>query len=146
MTTHVFFGNLFHRCTRKHLDSVASSILFNAAILTTDEQWSKFINMVNAADGTLEQRCASLHLFGESALNLLKIGLEMLTPEEYRDLERWSLIPVENLCLRCTSCNNKAEIEYEESFISHTDPANPLTTIKTCEKCETRTKHRLDAL
>ena len=81
-------GQAFHRALRKHLSGDASSIAWNAINLTTQEQWGRFIDAVNAETGTLEERCHKVVIFGESALNLLAIGLRMLTPQEFAILER----------------------------------------------------------
>ena len=86
-----FHANRFHWALRKCLDSQASSIAWNAINVTTEEQWGRFIDAVNKVEGaTIGERCEDIFLYGESALNLLMIGLEMLTDGEWEVLEKYS--------------------------------------------------------
>lgn len=86
----------FHTALRKSLDSVASSILWNAVYLTTEEQWDRFIREINEKEGSLAERCRDLYLYGENALNLIMIGLKMLEDGEYEVLEKHSMMEEEN--------------------------------------------------
>lgn len=89
----VFVPHDFHRALRKCLDSDASSVCWNAINLTNPEQWARFISeMEKYEEGSLEDRCRGLFLYGESAMNLLNIGLRMLTSEEYKVLEEYSMV------------------------------------------------------
>ena len=85
-----FDASGFATALRKMVDSKASAVAWNAIQLVTDEQWVRFINAVDQAEGSLEERCRSILIRGEAALNLLALGLEALEPSEYEVLEEWS--------------------------------------------------------
>ena len=91
--TKIFVPHGFHRALHKHLDSDASSICWNAINVTNSEQWGRFIDSVNQCDEeSLEACCRGLYLFGESIMNILAIGLRMLTSEEYKILEEYCMV------------------------------------------------------
>jgi hypothetical protein len=57
-----------------------------------DEQCARFVDGVNQGTGTFKERLRGLHLYGESALNLLMIGLEMLHDGEIGVLECYAFV------------------------------------------------------
>lgn len=82
----------FHALLRKALDSVASSICWNVINVIDGERWARFCRAVNKSKAeTLRERCLEAAAWGHSDENLLRLGLEMLTGNEWAVLEKCML-------------------------------------------------------
>ena len=82
------FGEIFHTALRKSLDSTASSICWNAVYLLDKKDWEDFLKAVSSADPLTRQACEDAIYCGNAARNLFRIGLKMLTDEEYEVLDK----------------------------------------------------------
>lgn len=85
-------GYGLHVCLRKALDGNASSILWNVIYLM-DEEWESFLYNI-CKDGVqpgffTKEKClaASRELMGKHVGNIFRVGLDLLSDEEYKILE-----------------------------------------------------------
>ena len=85
------FAELFHTALRKSLDSKASSICWNAIHILEGDAWGDFVHNVVSGKGKklTKKVCVDAIEYGRADRNLLRIGLEMLTDEEYGILDKW---------------------------------------------------------
>lgn len=93
----VFFGLLFQRALRKSLDSVASAICWNAIYLIDDSTWQEFCRQVRYSEGPLWSRCAKVWVEVDHAVTLLRLGLDLLTKEEWDVLAKASFLEGEDV-------------------------------------------------
>lgn len=89
MTEKVFSGFNFHTALRKSLDSKASAICWNAINLVNNTTWDALCATVQRDTRSLKDRWLKLRISGLSAMNLLGIGLGMLTDDEWEVLEKY---------------------------------------------------------
>jgi len=79
------FAELFHTALRKSLDSKASSICWNAVYILEQDAWHDFVSKASNSMGKklTKKVCLEAIDYGRADKNLLRLGLEMLTDEEY---------------------------------------------------------------
>jgi hypothetical protein len=85
-----YLAELFHVSLRKSLDSTASSICWSSIHLMDGATWCKFIRAIYPTSvkgkkvSISKKVCLEAMDCGEATRNLLRIGLDMLSDDEYK--------------------------------------------------------------